>query len=788
MEPVSRSTTLPVDVLLPEILASLQRNPTLVIEAPPGAGKTTRVPAALLSAFSGEILVLEPRRIAARMAARRVAWELGEEIGNTVGYQVRFEKVAGPQTRLHFVTEGVLTRRLFSDPQLKGVDVVVLDEFHERHMDSDLALALLRRLQGVRPELRIVVMSATLDAGPVAHYLGDCPVLRSEGRLFDLDIRHLPYSPDPLHEQVKSALALLLREGHDGDTLVFLPGAAEIRRAQRACEPLARTANMMMLPLHGDLTPAEQDRVVAPETKRKLILATNVAESSVTIDGVSAVIDSGLARIATYSPWTGLPTLTIGRVSKASARQRAGRAGRTGPGRVLRLYTEMDYQQRADHDTPEILRADLSQLCLALRAMNISTLDWLDAPPDAPLQNAEVLLDRLGAVEELAQKLVRFPLPPRLARMLVEAVDRGVGEAGCVTAALLASGVRWEKNDLLAAVDAQAGAQASAPRDERFEKQLRQLRALARPSKPLNSSNSMRDEALLHSVLAGFPDRVAKRRAGNQVLLSTGASAEIAGEAPAYPFFVALDVEDRTENPMPQIRLIARIEPEWLIDHFPEHVREETVVIWNRQADRVDALSRLCYDELVLQESNNAPPEPEAAAALLAEKALEAGIERFIDPEALEHWLGRLEFAGFAVPEIPQAFKELCLGLRSFVELKNAGKDFLSTLEAKLNAQRLREIAPLTLRLQGGRPTKVHYERGKTPWIASRLQDFFGMSETPCIGPNRTPVVLHLLAPNHRAVQTTTDLAGFWQRLYPQVRRELMRRYPRHAWPENHNG
>ena len=468
--------------------------------------------------------------------------------------------------------------------------------------------------------------------------------------------------------------------------------------------------------------------------------------------------------------------------------QRAGRAGRTGPGRVLRLYSEMDFRQRADHDTPEILRSDLSQLCLALRAMKVSGLGWLDAPPEAALQIAETLLDRLGAIDEMAQKLVRFPLPPRLARMLVESVERGVGEAGCVTAALLASAARCDKTDLLTVVDARMGIHGAAPRDERFEKQLRQLRALARPSGQLKFNSPAHDEQLLHSVLAGFPDHVAKRRAGSQVLLSTGASAEIAGEATPYAFFVALDVEDRTENPLPLIRLTARIEPEWLIDHFPEHVREETVVTWSRQADRVDALSRLCYDELVLQESNNAAPEAEAAAALLAEKALEAGIEKCVAAEALEDWLGRLEFAGFDAPDIAQALRELCVGLRSFAELKQVGKDFIPVFEAKLHAQRLREIAPLTLRLQGGRQTKVHYERGKTPWISSRLQDFFGMSETPRIGPLQTPVVLHLLAPNHRAVQTTTDLAGFWERLYPQVRRELMRRYPRHAWPENHGG
>jgi ATP-dependent helicase HrpB len=779
MEHVRRQTSLPVDALLPQILASLQQNPNLVVEAEPGAGKTTRVPAALLAAVSGEVLVLEPRRIAARLAARRVAWELGEQVGETVGYQVRFEKVAGPATRLHFVTEGVLTRRMLSDPFLKGVDAVVLDEFHERHLESDLALALLKRLQRTRPELRLVVMSATLNAEPVARFLNNCPALRSEGRLFDLFLQHLPYSPEPLHAQVKGALELLLRESHAGDILVFLPGTAEIHRALRLCAPLARRANLLALPLHGDLSPAEQDRVVAPAEQSKLILATNVAESSVTIDGVTAVIDSGLARIAAYSPWTGLPTLKIGRVSKASAQQRAGRAGRTGPGRVLRLYSQMDYQQRPDYDTPEIVRSDLAQLCLTLRAMGIShpdELEWLDAPPRAAVENAELLLDRLCATKEMAQKLAGFPLPPRLSRMIVAAIERGVGEAGCMAAALLGSGARSAHNDLLAAIE--------EPLDERTNQQLRQLRKLAHPGRQAGHN----DDALLQSVLAGFPDRVARRKTGNQVLLATGVSAEIAGEPPSYPFMVALDVEDRTENPLPLIRLMARVEPEWLIDLFPEHVREETRVTWNRQAERVDSMSLLLYDELILQESNDVAPEAEAAASLLAEKALEAGIDRFIDAETLEHWLGRLEFAGFAAPDIPDAFKDFCRGLRSFADLKGAAGSFFSRLEQKLDAHRLRELAPLTLRLAASRQVKVQYQRGKAPWIASRLQDFFGMRDTPRLGPQRTPVVLHLLAPNRQPVQTTTDLTGFWERLYPQLRRDLMRRYPRHDWPERHGG
>jgi ATP-dependent helicase HrpB len=766
-------TPLPVDAILPEVLASLKRCPNLVIEAAPGAGKTTRVPPALLESAGGEVIVLEPRRIAARLAARRVAWEMGEQVGQTVGYQVRFEEAVSSRTRLRFVTEGILTRRMQSDPGLKGVAAVVLDEFHERRLESDLAIALLKRLQRTRTDLRIVVMSATLDTQQLARYLDDCPILRSEGRLYELAISHLPYSPKPLEAQVNDALERIIQEQPAGDVLAFLPGAAEIRRAMRESQALARRHELLVLPLHGDLSPAEQDRAIEPAGQRKVILATNVAESSVTIDGVTAVIDSGLARIATYSPWTGLPTLHVGRISKASAQQRAGRAGRTGPGRVLRLYGIEDYLQRPEHDAPEIVGSDLSQLCLALRAMEIAGLDWLDTPPPAALERAESLLDRLGATRERrerAQELMRYPLHPRLARILIAALERGLGEDGCRAAAVLGSGARFEKNDLLTAIDGEL--------DYATRQQAEQLRRIARPPRQTQHS----DDGLLMSVLAGFPDRIARRRSGNQVLLSSGSSAEIAGAAPAYEFMTAVDAEDRKDKPLPLIRMTARIEPEWLIELFPDRVRERSGLEWNRLTERVEAVSALLYDELVIQESKGALPDAEGAAELLAQKALEAGIGYFVDLEALDEFVARASFAGAAPPDVEHGLRELCMGLRSFSELKAAASALIPTLEQKI--ARLEQIAPARLRLPNGRFTKVRYEAGKPPWIASRLQDFFGMRQTPRIGPGQTPVVIHLLAPNHRAVQTTADLAGFWDRLYPQVRRELMRRYPRHSWPE----
>ncbi len=688
-------------------------SPNLIIEAAPGAGKTTRVPPALLR-FGG-VLVLEPRRVAARMAARRVASERNEPIGKTVGYQVRFEEVGGSETKLRFLTEGVLTRRMISDPELRGVNAVVLDEFHERHLETDLALALVRRLQKTRrPDLKIVVMSATLDAGPASRFLGDCPTLKSEGRLYPLEISYTPYSPAPLEEQVASALDGVLSQ--PGDVLVFLPGAAEIHRAARACEPLARRHDLLIAPLYGDLPAADQDLALEPAKQRKVILSTNIAESSLTIEGVRTVIDSGLARIATDSPWTGLPSLEVRRISKASAQQRAGRAGRTGPGRVIRLYTAADYHRRPDHDVPELQRRELSQMCLQLEATGIHGLEWLQAPPPEALAAAETLLDRLGARGPEAAKLARLPLHPRLARLVLNG-----GEDGVRAAALLGSGQRIKSLD-----DEWDGSTRAV------YNQIRRYRCGEQP--------------LPQALLAAFPDRVERRGAG---------------------FFIVIDT-----------RLAILIEPEWLL----EHAVERTALEWNKQAERLESVTALLYDDVVIEETRGAPTDEEAAAKFLAGKVVEAGIERFID---IDGFLARVEFATGTAPEpaeILGALASLCYGLRSFAEVEKAASGLIPVLEQRFGP--LHDLAPATLRLPSGRQTKVHYERGKTPWVASCLQDFFGIAESPRIGRAKVPLVIHLLAPNQRAVQTTTDLAGFWERLYPQLRRELGRRYPRHAWPE----
>ncbi|MBX9601179.1 MAG: ATP-dependent helicase HrpB [Bryobacteraceae bacterium] len=763
---------LPVDALLPEILSALRRGNSLVIEAPPGAGKTTRVPPALLT--FGPVIVLEPRRLAARMAARRVAAERGEQPGETVGYQVRFEEVAGPRTRLRFLTEGVLTRRLLSDQELQGIAVVVLDEFHERHLDTDVALALLRRLQQTaRPDLKLVVMSATLEAGPVAAFL-NAPVIRSEGRLFDLSMEYTPHSAAPLETQVAQAVRRLGKL--DGDVLVFLPGAAEIR----ACMRTVQAGGAMLVPLHGDLSPAEQDQAISAADRPKVILSTNIAESSVTIEGVTSVIDSGLARMVKDSPWTGISSLEVTRISKASAAQRAGRAGRLRPGRVIRLYSAEDFHRRPAQDPPEILRRELSQTLLDLSVMGVREPEFLDNPDAAAWNAAGQLLGRLGALDSsgavtgVGRRMARLPLHPRLARIVVEAEARGVARTGAAIAAVLSAGERLRDiprehapSDLMVLAESDW-----QPNTRRIYDQL--LRLIS------PRQTERRDEPVLISILTGFPDRVARRSRQNEVLLSSGGSARLAAESAvgAHEFLVAVDVEERRDRDLPLIRVASAVEPGWLLDLYPERIEERERVEWNRTAERVEASSAMLYDGLAIDESRGHRPDPALAAELLARKAMEAGIGRFVDSAALAQLQARAAFAGIAFPNLEALVREAAVASLGFRDLEQAG--LLDQIRARL--PKLDELAPERYRLPGGRSARIRYAEGQTPWIESRLQDFFGMKETPKV--NGVPLVVHLLAPNQRPVQMTTDLAGFWQRLYPQVRKELMRRYPRHAWPE----
>ncbi len=826
---------LPIDPLLPEIVASLRAHPTLVLEAPPGAGKTTRVPRALLDAgFAdhGSIVVLEPRRLAARMAARRVAEELGEEPGGTVGYQVRFEDVTSARTRVRFVTEGILGRRLVSSPDLGGVSTVILDEFHERHLHADVGLALLERLRrATRPDLRVVVMSATLATEPIARHLG-APTLRAEGRRFDVSTEHLPAPDDrPLASQVASAVRRLVQEGLGGDVLVFLPGAGEIRRARESCEKIAQEADLLLVPLHGDLSPREQDVAVRPASRRKVILSTNVAESSVTIDGVVAVVDAGLARVASQAPWSGFPRLRVEKVSRASAIQRAGRAGRTRPGRCLRLYTQADFDGRPDHESPEIRRLDLAQVWLDLAALDATEIPWLEPPPADHVRAASTLLARLGALDasgritETGRAMLRFAIHPRAARVLVEAERRGVVGDACVAAAVLAEGdirasskARFgertaqdratESSDLVALVDLfreaedsrfSQGAMRAADLDGRATQTVaRAASQLERASKSRAPTPPDTGAALRLALLAGYPDRVARRirQGGRSLALAEGGSAELAETSVVRDaeWVVALDAEEGrvAGRGAAVVRLASAIEPDWLIDLFASDVVESREVTWNAKAERVVARESMAYGSLVLHSAEGVDPPPEQAARVLADAAMAAGPAAFAAEGVLDRWLARARFGASIDPAlrapddamVQETLAALCEGLQSFAELRDAGlMDALRRATGR--AGDVDRLAPERVTLAGGRAVPVEYAPGKPPSIASRLQDFFGMTDGPRIGGGRTALVLELQAPNHTAVQVTTDLAGFWAKHYPAVRKEMMRRYPRHSWPDD---
>jgi len=780
---------LPVDAVLPELLGALRAHSAVVLEAPAGAGKTTRVPPALLDQVQGEIVVLEPRRIAARMAARRVAQELGDP--DLVGWQVRFEQSGTPRTRLWYVTEGILARRMLSDPQLRGVGAVVLDEFHERHLPGDLALALAQRLL---PGIKLVVMSATLEAAPLARHLG-APVIRSEGRRFPVEIEHVERADERrLEQQIAAAVRRLTLPGSTGDVLVFLPGAAEIRRAAEACAELARHRDLLLTPLHGDLSAAEQDRALAPASRRKAILSTNVAETSVTVPGVTCVVDSGLARIASHSPWPGLPMLNVARISRASAAQRAGRAGRLGPGRTLRLYTRHDFDSRPEHHAPEIERLDLAGLLLELRAASLDpgSLPWLDPPPAAALQVAADLLRRIGALDargdatELGRACAKLPLHPRLARLAVEAARRGYREDGCTAAALLNE--RDARGDPTLAPTGSSDVLdlLERRRPPRAEQARAQLLRLAPPDGPRSGT---RDEAILISVLAGFPDRVAKRR-GADLLLASGGAAQLSTESAVRDagLLVAVEAEERRTGNRARVlvRVASAIEPEWLLDLQPQALREQTDLVWEPARERVEVVSRLLYDQLTLEETRRLPrpDESEAAARILLDHA-----GAIPDPDALARLRARVAIVSRHCPEsgiealsdakLRARLEEAARGVTSLRELREA--DLLSSL----TPADLDRFAPDQVVLPGGRKLRIEYAEGQPPSVRSRLQDFFGLQRGPSICNGRVPLTLHLLAPSGRAQQVTQDLAGFWQRHYPAIRRELMRKYPKHAWPEN---
>jgi len=756
---------LPIDPHVARIAETLRSARALVLTAPPGSGKTTRVPPALVP--DGPVFLLQPRRVAARSIARRIAEENRWTLGAEVGFQVRFERRFSKDTRLLVATEGVLTRRLQSDPLLSGFRTIVLDEFHERSLHADLALALARQAWRARPELRVVVMSATLEAAPVSRFLDDCPVIEIDARPHPVEVRYEPRAS--VAEAVRAALS---RPG--GHVLCFLAGAPEIRRAQ---SELGSVAGALVLPLHGTLSPEEQDRALAPSTQRKVILATNVAETSLTVEGVTDVIDGGQHKVLRYDPERALDRLELERIPADAAAQRAGRAGRTGPGRVLRLWDERD-RLRPSRE-PEIERVDLAPPALEVLAWggDPRAFEWFEAPAPDRLASALALLERLGAsangrLTRDGEAMQRLPLHPRIARVLLSA---GGGARAAAACAVLAEGWRpaaagdapTTDSDVLSAADRIRDAPPGV-RDA-----ARELSRIAADS-GLAAADAEADERLLRALLAGFPDRVARRRepGSPRLGLSAGTGARLGRESGVREgeLLLALEITGGVAGVQgePLVRTASRVERAWL-----EGVRSETVHRFDEASGSVRAVLRDSYDALVLGERPVAA-DPEQAAGLLAEALERRGLG-----EAGERLQRRLRLAGLGA-DLHAAVVAACRGRTSLPSLDEPERWLDAGVRAALD-----RLAPERLALPSGRSAALEYRSDGSVFAAVKLQELFGLAETPRIGPRREPVVFELLAPNGRPVQTTRDLRSFWERTYPEVRKELRGRYPRHPWPED---
>jgi len=841
-----------------------------VLVAPPGAGKTTRVPPALALAGIGggrQVLVLEPRRIAARAAARRIAAERGWTVGEEVGYQVRFERRAGPATRVLVVTEGILVQRLQADPLLAEVGAVVFDEFHERSLATDLALAMTRHAQReVRPDLKLLAMSATLDPAPLAAFLGDgstaCPIVESRGRLHPVEIRYRERpaerdvrargGPSPLAAAVRDAVEEALDDpaAAAGDVLVFLPGVGEIERAAAALAPLAERRDLAVVPLYGDLPAERQDAALRPLARRKVVLATNVAETSVTVEGVTAVVDSGLARRLRYDPATGLDRLELARISRAAADQRAGRAGREGPGLAIRLWPEREQAALPPRETPEIARVDLASPALQLLAWgerDLAGFGWFEPPDPAALARALGLLADLGAIDGArrltpdGRAMARLPVHPRLGRLLVEGGRRGVAREAALVATLLAErdpfrrpagslderrAARASRSDLLDRADALeefarrriaspplgdrldpgAARFVLAARDQLAETLHRALPELERSVAPPGE----RDDILLSALFAAYPDRLCRRRepGSPRALMVGGRGVRLAAESAvlAAELFVAVELDDRKGGggrpglPASEalVRLASAVElADVTTARLATPVEVGIELEFDPGRERVVAWRRTRYRDLVVAASEAPLPADGSAERVLAAAAAER-LDRALplaDPavagllarvRSLALWMPELGLPPFDDAELIGLLPLLAAGRRSFAELRQAplAEVLAGTLD-RAQRQALDREAPERLRVPAGREVPLAYEPGRPPVLAARIQELFGWRATPRVAGGRVPVLLHLLAPNGRPQQVTADLASFWRSGYPQVRKELRGRYPKHAWPED---
>jgi len=832
---------LPIEAALPELLATLRQNPCAVLVAPPGAGKTTRVPLALLGEdwLQGKrIVMLEPRRLAARAAAGYMAALLGEQVGQTVGYRVKHDTRVGPATRIEVVTEGVLTRMLQADPALLDVGAVLFDEFHERSIHADLGLALCRQSQMLlREELRLVVMSATLEAEPVAALLDGAPIIRSEGRTFPVATVYA--DPPAGSERIELAVVRTIRRAlaaHPGNALVFLPGAAEIRKVERLLGELRRTGGgagagatervgaeagpgepIDIAPLYGSLPQEAQDRALAPGKPgvRKIVLATSIAETSLTVEGVSIVVDSGLMRVPRFSPRTGMTRLDTVPVAQASADQRRGRAGRLGPGVCYRLWTEAEHRRLAPSRTPEIREADLAPLALELAAWGAEPgeLLWLDPPPEAAYAQARALLTQLGALgadgglTPHGRELAGLGLHPRLAHMLVQARAQGLGATACELAALLS------ERDLL---------RGEARRDADLRARLTALRAAARPGaqpdggldlaaarKVLAEAKSWQQALGIRAdggraddcgalLLYAYPDRIAMLRADGRFLLSNGRGAVLADKQglSAERFLVCATLDDHGADS--RIELAAPIAEDELQRHAAALLSEERDVRWDAASESVKARRRVKLGALTLLDVPLAAPGAEEVAAALLTGVRASGLALLPWSRAARQLQERVVFLHRLDASWPDMRDEALLAaledwlLPHLSGCRNRGDlqrlSLPSLLEELLPWEQRRKLgdwAPTHIQVPSGSRIPVDYSDPEAPALSVRLQEMFGLQQTPKIAGGRMLLTIHLLSPAQRPVQVTRDLASFWRNAYFEVKKDLKGRYPKHYWPDD---
>ena len=841
--------SLPILELREPLLSALAKQRRVILTAPTGSGKSTQVPQMLRDGGllgNGQVVILQPRRLPARMLAAWVAKDRGVKLGEEVGYQIRFDDVTSPATRIRYVTEGVLLRQMLSDKSLRGVSAVIFDEFHERHLYGDITLARALQIQEtIRPDLIIIVMSATLDVGPLRKYLEPCELLSSQGRAFPVEIEYLssPLGDWPVWEAAVKELETLVTQ-HDGDALVFMPGAYEISRTVRGAQD-ALGNKFIVLPLHGDLPVNDQDAAVAQYDRRKIVVSTNVAETSLTIDGVRIVIDSGLARIPRYDPYRGINTLLIDKISRASADQRAGRAGRTAPGVCRRLWTKREHELRPVQEVAEVKRLDLSEVVLTLKASGVDDVyafRWLETPSRQSLEHAELLLKDLGALEsatgsitELGRRMLAFPLHPRYSRMLLAAQEYGCVRQVALIAALTQGRdvmVRRQGKQVEEARDDLFGGETQsdffvlmrawryADRNGYSVARCRQFGIPAQSARQVGplfeqfltiakregldvSEKRAESAAIQRCILLGFSDHVAHRldEGTLRCQLVHGRRGVLARESVVQksPLLVVTEINEiqsgtgkgRELNVL--LSLATAIQEEWLRELFPRDFTETQAVVYDTTQRRVLAERRKQFRDLVLEAGRSEDVPLDDAARILADEVLagrcvlknwDDAVEQWIvRVNRLREWIPELDIPAIATEDRRALVEQICHGATSYKEIKD--KAVWPVLKSWLSGQqqaRIEEHAPERIELPGGRKAKVAYSADGPPTLAARIQDLYGVKQGLWIAQRRVPVRIEVLAPNQRPVQVTENLATFWRETYPKLKLELQRKYPKHEW------